>query len=188
MTLTPSVIAWRRCHLPQGGRQKAPLSEVLARRAREVIPRTPPHGHRACCKMRFPSVIPSQCAHWRGNPPSFGENGLPQPLAGLRNDEGRGTRNTLWPAANAAGHKHWNHITLFSRHNQIAPAQPGCDLERTFRRNLRAFALARMRSIPANKDVIPISSPRPAPGPKARRACCRRAGGGNPARSPAWRR
>ena len=33
-----------------------------------------------------------------------------------------------------------------------------------------------------------ISSPHPAPGPKARRACCRREAGGSPARSPAWRR
>jgi hypothetical protein len=40
---------------------------------------------------------------------------------------------------------------------QIAAQRSGCDLERTFRRNLRAFALARMRSIPANKDAIPAN-------------------------------
>ena len=60
--------------------------------------------------------------------------------------------------------------------------------ERTFRRNHRAFALAQMRRIPANKDVSPASSPRPFPGPRARRAYCRRGDGGSPARSPAWRR
>ncbi len=41
-----------------------------------------------------------------------------------------------------------------------APAQNGCSasvLIRTFRRNQRAFAPARMRSIPANKDAIPAN-------------------------------
>ena len=110
-------------------------------------------------------------------------------------DEGRGTRDGGQEthrglSVSLTGRPRCIGITLpYFPVYRIAARRSGCDLGRTFRRNHRAFALARIRSIPANKDIVsPASSPRPVPGPKARRACCRRGDGGSPARSPAWRR
>ena len=42
------------------------------------------------------------------------------------------------------------------RRNQNASERSVCVLERTFRRNLRAIALARLRTIPPNKDARPF--------------------------------
>ena len=83
-------------------------------------------------------------------------------------DGGRGMQDMkhIGACGKTAGPDDWNHSTLFSRIPNRSPAE-------------------RVRF---GDGIIPISSPRPAPGPKARRACCRRAGGGSPARSPAWRR
>ena len=54
-------------------------------------PVRPPHtdfAKRARYKIRKKPVIPSQCAHWRGNPyPFFMENGLPRLLTEPRNDK-----------------------------------------------------------------------------------------------------
>ena len=83
-------------------------------------------------------------------------------------DEGCRTRNTAGPVGqfDRQAPMHWNHTTLFFPLPNRSPAE-------------------RVRF---GDDIIPASSPRPAPGPKARRACCRREAGGSPARSPAWRR
>ena len=68
--------------------------------------------------------------------------------------EGRGTKVYLYvwglrqmPQAPI----HRNHFTLFSRFFKMEAS--ASILKRTFRRNHRAFAPARMRSIPANKDA-----------------------------------
>ncbi len=140
-------------------------------RQREPIPKAvpfgiPPHRPGGCGPLEIPQGFTGDDGRRTGG--LDGSCGLPQPLAGLRNDERRGMRNTAGPVGrfDRQAPIHWNHTTLFFPLPNRSPSE-------------------RVRF---GDGVIPASSPRPAPGPKARRACCRREAGGSPARSPAWRR
>jgi len=73
-------------------------------------------------------------------------------------------------------------------YTETEPSRAGPFRQGRFAGIFQVLAFRLTPDIPANKDVNPASSPRPFPGPRGQRAYCRRGAGGNPARSPAWRR
>ena len=73
-------------------------------------------------------------------------------------------------------------------YTETEPSRAGPFRQGRFAGIFQVLAFRLTPDIPANKDVNPISSPHPFPGPRGQRACCRRGAGGSPARSPAWRR